>query len=493
MTTSRDSGSDLGIFEASEDIGPHVRVGRVEVAAGGETYRVTGGGANVWGSADAFHFAYKRLSGDFTLEAELDFVGKGVEPHRKAMLMVRQELTPGSKYVDVAVHGDGLTSMQFRPRAGADTQEVRSSASGPSKVAIERRGQQFTMSAGTRGERLTASEPQTITFEDPVYVGIGVCSHNAELQETAIFSKLRLTRPKPVAAQSYKSHVAIYDLAARKSRVVYTGEGIIEAPNWSRDGKFLIVNTRGDLFRLALGAESPRLDKIQLGSGGYVCNNDHDLSADGKLIAFSASSPSSPKSQVYVSDASGERVRLVTPAAPSYFHGWSPDGRYLAFVAERGDGRYELYRVPAAGGAEERLTTAGGYDDGPEYTPDGSLIYFNSNRSGRWNIWRMPADGAGPGDSRAEQVTFDDPEDWFPHFSPDGKWIVLISFPPHTEGHNDRMPGMQLRLMPAPGKNARAQNIEVLSEFFGGQGTINVNSWSPDSRQFGYVIYEPVG
>jgi TolB protein len=490
MTTSRDSATALGIFETSEDIGPRGRGGRVEMGAG-DTYRVTGGGANVWGTSDAFHFAWKRISGDFTLEAEVEFVGKGVEPHRKAMLMVRQGLEPGAKYVDVAVHGDGLTSMQFRPRADGETKELRSSASAPTKVMLERRGQEFTMSAGPRGERLEAAAPQSIALEDPVYVGLGVCSHNADVQETVVFSKVRLERPK-AAAQSYKSHVAIYDLAARKSRVVYTGDGIIEAPNWSRDGKFLIVNTRGDLFRLALGASSPKLDKIQLGAGGYVCNNDHDLSADGTLIAFSASSPSSPKSQVYVSDASGERVRLVTPAAPSYFHGWSPDSRYLAFVAERGDGRYELYRVPAAGGAEERLTTAGGYDDGPEYTPDGSLIYFNSNRSGRWNIWRMPADGAGPGDSRAEQVTFDEPEDWFPHFSPDGKWIVLISFPPQTEGHNDRMPGMQLRLMPAPGKNPKAQSIEVLSEFYGGQGTINVNSWSPDSRQFGYVIYEPV-
>jgi Tol biopolymer transport system component len=148
---------------------------------------------------------------------------------------------------------------------------------------------------------------------------------------------------------------------------------------------------------------------------------------DGKLIAFSASSPDSPKSRVYVCDESGENIRLVTPKAPSYFHGWSPDGRYLAFVAERGDGKYELYRAPAAGGAEERLTFSGGYDDGPEYTPDGRWIYFNSNRGGRWNIWRIPPDGAGAKDARAERVTSDAPEDWFPHISPDGKRIVFLA------------------------------------------------------------------
>jgi len=289
------------------------------------------------------------------------------------------------------------------------------------------------------------------------------------------------------------SQIAIYDLSNRSSRVIHRGEGVIEAPNWSRDGKFLLVNTRGELFRLPLrGSAESKLEKLELGAGVYVCNNDHDLSADGQLLAFSASTPSSPKSQVFVSDANGGSVRLVTPKAPSYFHGWSPDSRYLAFVAERGDGKYELYRVPAAGGAEERLTFAGGYDDGPEYTPDGHWIYFNSNRGGRWNIWRMPPDGAGPKDSKAEQVTNDEPEDWFPHISPDGKSIVFLSFPPGTEGHNDKMPGMQLRLMPAPGKDPKATRIEVLSEFYGGQGTINVNSWSPDSKQFAYVIYEPV-
>lgn len=291
--------------------------------------------------------------------------------------------------------------------------------------------------------------------------------------------------------QSYLSHIAVYDLASRSSRVIYRGEGVIEAPNWSRDGKFLLVNTRGDLFRLPLGGS--RLEKLELGAGGYVCNNDHDLSADGRQLAFSASSAASPKSQVFVSDADGKDVRLVTPAAPSYFHGWSPDGRYLAFVAERGDGRYELYRVPAAGGAEERLTFLGGYDDGPEYTPDGEWIYFNSNRGGRWNIWRIPPSGAGPGDELAEQITSDEPEDWFPHISPDGKSIVFLSFPPGTEGHNDKMPGMLLRLIHAPGKDAKAGKIEVLSELYGGQGTINVNSWSPDSKQFAYVSYEPVG
>jgi Tol biopolymer transport system component len=178
----------------------------------------------------------------------------------------------------------------------------------------------------------------------------------------------------------------------------------------------------------------------------------------------------------------------MTQAAPSYFHGWSPDSKWLAVVGQR-DGKFELFRVPASGGPEERLTSKGGYDDGPEYTPDGKWIYFNSNRSGGWDIWRMPPDGAGAGDAKAERVTNDDLEDWFPHFSPDGKWMLFLSFPKGTTGHNDKMEGVTLRIMPAAGKTS---NIDTLTTFFGGQGTINVNSWSPDSKKFAYVIYEPV-
>ncbi len=308
----------------------------------------------------------------------------------------------------------------------------------------------------------------------------------------------------PQPANRYGSKITVYDLAARSATVLYQSEAVIEAPNWSRDGRFLLVNTGGDLYRLPVkGAGETQFEKINLGDGGYRCNNDHDFSKDGKWLAFSASSPSSQQSQVYLARADGSGVKLMTPASPSYFHGWSPDGKWLAFVGRR-DNKFELYRVPAAGGVEQRLTSKGGYDDGPEYTPDGKWIYFNSNRSGGWDIWRMPAavaakgasldgppDGAGPNDAKAEQVTNDALEDWFPHISPNGKWMVFLSFPKGAAGHNDRMDGVALRLMPTPGKKLKPAKIEVLTKFFGGQGTINVNSWSPDSKKFAYVVYEP--
>ena len=191
---------------------------------------------------------------------------------------------------------------------------------------------------------------------------------------------------------------------------------------------------------------------------------------------------------MWLAGGDGSHPKLMTPLSPSYFHGWSPDARWLAFVGQR-DGKFTLFRVPVEGGAEQRLTSKG-YDDGPEYSPDGKWIYFNSNRNGGWDIWRVPADGAGADDAKAERVTSDEVEDWFPHFSPDGKRMLVFGFPKGTENHNDKMDGVVLRLMPAPGKTLKTAKLETLVTFFGGQGTINVNSWSPDSKKFAYVVYE---
>jgi TolB protein len=296
--------------------------------------------------------------------------------------------------------------------------------------------------------------------------------------------------PARPAPPRYASRITIHDVAARSSRVVYAADGVWEAPNWSRDGRFLLTNSDGKLYRIAVnGASAPELVGLD---PSLRCNNDHDFSPDGTRIAISASSPSSPQSQIWVANADGSRPRLVVSAAPSYFHGWSPDGRYLAFVANRDGKQYDLYRVPAAGGAEERLTVNPAYDDGTDYSRDGRWIYFNSNRGGAWKIWRMPADGAGPDDGRAQRITNDDREDWFPHPSPDGRSLVFLSFPHGTEGHNERNLRVQLRMIPMPTDSLHDVAPEVLVELTGGQGTINVSSWSPDSRRFAYVSYEPL-
>jgi TolB protein len=447
-------------------------------------YRVTGGGANIWAAKDAFQFAYRRITGDFTLTADVQFIGAGMNAHRKAVLMARQSLDAGSSYADVALHGDVLTSLQYRAAADGATQEERSPLKGPVRIRLQRRGNQFTIQAGAPGEALSTTGPQTISMTDPVYVGIGVCSHDAAVLETAIFTNVRLEQPP-----KYRSKVTIYNLSSRNSKTLYETDGIVEAPNWSRDGKWLLINSGGKLYRLPL--DDPKPQQIAIGDE-YRANNDHDLSRDGKWLAFSASSPSSRQSQVFVSAADGSGVKLLTPTAPSYFHGWSPDGKWLAFVGQR-NGKYELFRVAPEGGEERRLTSAGAYDDGPDYSPDGKWIYFNSDRKGGWNIWRIPSEGGGANDVNAQQITSDAHEDWFPHVSPNGKSIVFLSFPPGTEGHNGRMPGISLRMIKAPGRKPEASpKIDTLATFFGGQGSINVNSWAPDSKRFAYVVYELV-
>ena len=289
-------------------------------------------------------------------------------------------------------------------------------------------------------------------------------------------------------APRYTSHVTIFDLTSRSASVVYRGDGIWEAPNWSRDGRFLLSNSGGKLYRIAVdGASAPQALDLDPSLRG---NNDHDFSPDGKLLAISASSPASRQSQVFVANADGSSHRLVVAAAPSYFHGWSPDGKYLSFVANRDGKQYDLYRVPVAGGEEERLTVDPAHDDGTDYSPDGKWIYFNSDRGGGWNIWRMPAEGAGRDDRLAERITNDDLEDWFPHPSPDGKQLLFLSFPHGTKGHNERGLPIALRIIPMPGETVKDVRPQVVVELTGGQGSINVNSWAPDSRRFAYVRYE---
>lgn len=480
-----------GVFENHSDVGETPRKGAVEYNAGAGEYRITGGGANVWAAADAFQFAWRRISGDVTITADVQFVGKGAVDHRKAMLMVRQTLDPDSPYADVALHGDGLTSLQFRPAAAAVTQEIRSSVTGPVRIRLERRGNGFTIFAGKPGEELTRTGPATVALQDPVYLGLGVCSHDANVLETAVFSNVRI-EPQPApqrgAQTRYRSKISIYDFATKSVRVIFTADETWEAPNWTVDGRYLLVNSGGALYKLAVDADGAKPEKLDVGDD-VRCNNDHGFTRDGQTLAFSASSRTAPGSEVYIVTADGKDRRQVTNVPPSYFHGWSPDGRWLAVVAQRNN-NFDLFRIPSTGGTEQRLTSDPGYDDGPDYSPDGKWIYFNSNRaSGNWDIWRMPADGAGPNDSKAERVTSDEQQDWFPHPSPNGKMLLFLSFPPGTPDHNGKM-DIQLRMIPMPGKKAGSAKPEMVLKLYGGQGTINVNSWAPDSKRFAFVSYE---
>ena len=494
--------ASLGPFDSNSDVGVTPQKGKVEFD-GAAQYRVTGGGADMWAGADAFQFVWKKMSGDMALTADVQFIGTGAAK-RKAALMIRQGLEADSAYADVALHGDGEMSLQYRLTPAATTLETLQAAkldvSAPVRIRVERRGDRFTMLAGKPDGQLTTTGPASVTLHDPVYVGLAVCSHDANALQTAVFSNVKL-EPLPQARPPqtrYRSKITIYDMRDKSTKTIYQADQIFEAPNWSPDGKYLLTNSGGRLFRIPVdGTGNATPEPVNI-DPSLRLNTAHAPSPDGKMIAFSASSPSSRQSQVYLCNADGSNAHVMVTTTPSYFHGWSPDGKYLAYVyqhpaANGVPSNYDIFRIPAAGGESEQLDSNPGYDDGPDYSPDGKWIYFNSDRVGGWDIWRIPAGGAGPGDLKAERVTSDDLEDWFPHPSPDSKWLLFLSFAKGTATHNDKLPGTQLRMMPMPGAHlAKSPKIQVVTTFFGGQGTINVNSWSPDSRRFAYVIYEPL-
>jgi TolB protein len=292
-------------------------------------------------------------------------------------------------------------------------------------------------------------------------------------------------------AQHLRSRLFVYDLRDGSSHLVYSADSIWEAPNWSPDGKYLIANSGGAIYKFVLGQYSTAEPQKLAIPSNFQCNNDKGISPDGKKIAFSATVPPHKGSQVFLADADGGNIKLMASDSPSYFHGWSPDNKTLAFVAQRnGSGQFDIYAIPANGGdAEKQLTSNIHHDDGPDYSPDGRWIYINSDRAGKEAIWRFPADGAGTNDAKAELVVNDQLEDWFPHISPDGKKMLYIGYPAGTPNHNPRTAHIELKLV-ALGQGDIAASTRTLVEGIGGQGTMNVNSWAPDSMRFAYVTYE---
>lgn len=267
------------------------------------------------------------------------------------------------------------------------------------------------------------------------------------------------------------------DVATGQRTVLKRFDSLIEAPNWLPEGDALLYNAGGSLWRFDLATGESR--KIPTGEADR-CNNDHVISPDGKQVGLSHGTAGFG-SRVYVAPLSGGEARLVTPVGPSYLHGWSPDGKTLAYCAQR-EGEFDIYTMPVAGGEETRLTDAPGLDDGPEYSPDGRHIWFNSVRSGLMQVWRMEADG-----QNQTRMTWDEGSNcWFPHLSPDGEQVAYIAYKKGDVAPGDHPPckDVEIRLMDKEGQNTR-----VLVKLFGGQGTLNVNSWSPDGTRLAFVSY----
>ena len=466
-----------GLFESHGDVGTVLHAGSLEYDAAKRSYTISGSGENMWAAADAFHFVWKKVSGDVSLTADVAILGKGGNAHRKAVLMIRQSLDADSAYADIALHGDGLTSLQFRDEKGAATHEIQANLSAPMRLRIEKRGAYFLMWLARDGRELRpAGGSVRVALREPFYVGIGVCSHDKDVVEKAVFSNIELkalTAVPPEQAALFSTLETVM-IESTDRRAVYATPGRIEAPNWTRDGAALLFNRNGRIERLPAGGGKPEL--IDTGFAAR-CNNDHLISPDGKLLAISDQSQEDHDSLIYILPIGGGAPRRITERGPSYLHGWSPDGKTLAFVGLR-NSDFDIYAISTDGGEETRLTTAKGLDDGPEYSPDGEYIYFNSERTGTMQIWRMRADG-----SEQEQVTSDEYNNWFPHLSPDGTQMVILSYEKEVKGHPENKDVM-LRLM-----TLKDKKISVLAKLFGGQGTINVPSWSPDGSKLAFVSY----
>ena len=293
--------------------------------------------------------------------------------------------------------------------------------------------------------------------------------------------------PPRELSDDQRCQVWVHDIQTSENSLLFeTNELLLEAPNWTLQGDALVLNGAGTLWRIPIGG--PKLQPIAIGAIPPV-NNDHVLDPDGAHIYLSAYDDW----HIYKAPLAGGTAVRVTGAEGSkglmhFLHGVSPDGTQLAFVGVRIDESAssfkvlsaEIFTISADGTGYRQITSGGAPADGPEYSPDGKWLYFNTEAfSGHAQIGRMRPDGSDP-----SQITFTETVDWFPHLSPDGRNAVYLAYPPGTRGHPA---DLWVELMVVhDGQWPRAKRAARL---FGGQGTINVNSWSPDSRRFAFVAY----
>lgn len=469
----------VGIFENHTDIGKVLHAGTATYDAANQTYELSGSGENIWFKKDELHFAYKKLKGDFILQTRANLIGKGTDPHRKLGWMARTNLDTTAAMVCVTIHGDGMTAFQYRKVANSNIEEVKSPIVNPDIFQLERRGRSYFMSVAKFGNPFWTVEIPDFAFPEELFVGLFICAHNKTIVEQGTFSNVRIVIPPKPGYTPYRdyigSHLETLDVETGMRNILYSENASLQAPNWMPDGKHFLYNKKGLIYRYEIANQ-----QITELNTDFVKqnNNDHVISFDGKMLGLSSSS-GDPKegSLIYTVPIEGGKPVLITPHGPSYLHGFSPDGKWLTFTARRND-KFDIYKVPTKGGGEIRLTDAEGLDDGSEYSPDGKYIYFNSTRSGTMQLWRMKPDG-----KNQEQLTSDELNNWFPHISPDGKWIMFISYQPYIKP--DEHPfykHVYLSIMPANGGKPK-----VIAYFFGGQGSINTPSWSPDGKKVAFI------
>ncbi len=482
--------NSIGDFQTHTDIGKPKTKGDASYDKTDQSYHLKGGGYNIWFNRDEFHYAYNKLKGDFILTANVKLLGEGKDPHRKIGWMIRANEQDDAAQISAVVHGDGLTVLQWRRLRGAYMRDPQDESFFAKKnaeiIQLERIGKTFIMRVANPGEPLQElGRTDMIDLPDTVLAGLILCSHNPDVQEEGMAWNVRIEKTVTDAYSGYRdgvlsSRLELLNVFDGKRIIIHQDTGRFEAPNWMPDGKKLLFNQNGNIYTIPVDGGTP--EKLNTGSINHN-NNDHVISFDGKMLGISSQRTGMPGggSTVYYLPLTGGEPKLLTDSTPSYLHGWSPNGKELVYTAQRisVSPAFNIYKKSIAGGPEVQLTfNKSGLADGPEYSPDGKYIYFNSTETGTMQIWRMKTDGSGK-----EQITFDENNNWFAHISPDGKWISTISFPvtvsPLDHPFYKRV---MLRLMPASGGAPR-----VIAYLYGGQGTINTPSWSPDSKRIAFV------
>ncbi len=481
--TAQFAGGSLGNFDAHSDVGKVVPPGTVIYSPNAGTYAITAAGWDLWSANDAFHFVWKKLSGDLSLSADIDFPEKtgNHNPSRKAVLMVRQTLDADSAYVDVAQHGSGMIALQYRRTKGAITQSIGLNIDPPRRVRLEKHGDHFSIFLSNHGEPLhQVGASIKVHLDAPFYVGIGLSAHNPTVPEKAIFSNVELKQLAPPATpeqETLYSTLQAIEIAEDHSldTILLSEPGRFMAPNWSRDGKSLAFTRDGRIYTISTAGGAPQL----LDVGNLTnCSGSHGFSPDGKWFALTCAAADNPDHRVYIIPATGGTPRLLTQNT-AWFHSWSPDGKTVLFTRGGGHGTGNIYSISVDGGPETALTTGAGLSDDPDYSPDGKYVYFNTDRWGGMQIGRMRPDGSEP-----EQITFDEFKNWTPHPSPDGKSIVFISYDPSVTTHAANE-DISLRIL-----STSDNKIRVLVNLVGGDGSMNVANWSPDSKSLAFVSYQ---
>lgn len=481
----------VGIFNNHADIGKPKLSGSSTFNIGDQSYNLKGSGYNIWFNRDEFQYAFNKIKGDFILTGNFKMLGTGVEAHRKIGWMVRASESEDAAHMTATVHGDGMVAMQWRRMRGAymrDPQdEIFTKKSATEIIQLERVGKVFIMRVANPGEPLQEiGRTDGIDMPDEVLAGIFVCSHNPDVAEEGQAWNVRIEQTVPDTYNGYRdgilgSKLEILNVFDGKRKVVYQDSGRFEAPNWMPDGNSLLFNQGGSIYTIPLTGGIPTM----LNTGAAKRNNnDHVISFDGKMLGISSHRDglTGGGSTVYYLPLTGGEPIMVTDSTPSYLHGWNPNGKEVVYTAQRisKQAAYNIYKKPINGGDEIQLTRlAKGLADGSEYSPDGKYIYYNSTVSGTMQLWRMKPDG-----TEQTQLTFDEYNNWFAHISPDNKWIAFLSFPNTVDpADHPFYKRVMLRLMPVNGIGAP----KVIAYLFGGQGTINTPSWSPDSKYVAFV------